>query len=1307
MRYLAILLVLIWPLASLAQDGEEDRGFLVGLLEDSLGGDGRTVRIFGFAGALSSRATIERVTISDSEGDWLTMEDVAMQWNRRALFRAAIDIQELRAGRIELTRLPVSPQNDLPTPEATPFALPELPASISIAQLELAEVVLGAPVLGEAATLSVSGTATLANGAGDTRISATRTDVDLGVFEIAAAYVNSSRDLTVDLKLREGAGGLVSGILNIPERPSVDLTVSGAGPLSDFGAKLNLRTDDTPRLSGTLALQNQTDGPMAFDAALDGDVSALFLQQYRAFFGTDVALTARGRSDSEGALSLDAFALETRALKLAGRAELNSDAWPTLLDIEGTLADPDGAPLLLPGNTRISRASIAADFDADQSDSLVARIDVAGLEQPDAAVDLLSLRFDGTLNGAVGTIGALAGRLNIDASGVSLSDPGLARAVGTALSGGFDLAYADDAPLVLDDMTLASAAWALTGQAQVSGFDAGFETEFETALVTQDLSAFAELVGLDLAGAGDLAMSGKAALGGLFDVDLRGQTRDLALGVAQADPLLAGQTDLNIAARRDTTGTFVDSLTLANPAIELTATANLRTDASVAQFNAVLADVGQVTDAVSGPLTVDGTATQTGEIWEIAAGLSGPLGGTATGTARIAPDGTQVALDASVDDLSPLVPQIQGGAQLTAKARQIDGIWQFESDLGGPADIKAEVTGQLDGAKVTARYDVAVPAIQSIAPGVSGAATLQGNAARTAEGWEFDTQVTGPYRSSGTVSGKYTDRLTSDFDLRLPDVGTVAQGMNGQLALKGTFSQTDDGWQAVTDIAGPYSSTGRLSASLKAGLLGAGYALTLPNVASLVPGLAGRMTVNGTASQIGSEFDIVARIEGPSGATATADGRVRGDGTVDLSTRGQMQLGLANRFIAPRTIVGTADFDLAINGTPALQSVSGQISTRGAQLATPSLPVSVSDLSGVVRMAGGQATLDFTGALSEGGNVAITGPITLSGSYPAQLAVALNGVILRDPQLYSTTVNGEAALRGPLTGGAAISGQMTLGETDIRVPSTGFSTFGAVPNITHIGATRPVMRTRERAGLTQSGASATTSSAYPLDIQINAPNRIFIRGRGIDAEMGGQLRLTGTTADMISTGQFELIRGRIDVLTKRFDLTEGRVALQGRFEPILRLVAETPTAVGSARIIVDGPADDPEVTFEATPDAPEDQVLAQIFFGRDITQLSAFQALQLAEAVANLAGQGGEGTLSRLRGAFSLDDLDVTSDEEGNTAVRAGKYISDNVYTDVTVGGADGPEVSLNIDLTPNITARGTVGADANTGIGIFIEKDY
>lgn len=1307
MRYLALFLFLIWPMAAVAQDDGDDRGFLVGLLERSLGGEGRTVRIDGFAGALSSRATIERITIADDEGVWLTLEDVSMQWNRRALFRAAIDIQDLRAGRVALPRLPVAVPGDLPAPEATPFALPDLPASIDIAQLALTQVVLGAPILGEAATLSLTGAATLADGAGNTRLTATRTDADLGVFDVTAAYANDTRDLSLDLELREGPGGLISGLLDIPDRPSVDLAITGEGALSDFNATLNLRTDDTERLTGTLELQSEEDGPMVFDGALDGDVSALFLQEYRAFFGTDVALDARGSRDADGAVSLEAFSLNTRALQLAGRADLNSDAWPILLDIEGTLADPDGVPLRLPGDTRLSRATMAVDFDADQSDALIARIDAAGVAQPAASVDQIALNFDGTLSGAVDTIGALTGRLDVDANGVMLSDPGLARAVGSALSGGFNIAYADDAPLSLTDLSLASAAWALTGEAQVNGFDEAFETTFDTALVTQDLSAFAGLAGLDLSGAGELALSGMAALGGFFDIEVRGQTRELAIGVEQADTVLAGQTDLILAARRDTTGTFLDRLTLENPALELTASADLRTGGSVAQFNAVLADMGQVTEAVNGPLTVDGTATQTGEVWDITAGLVGPLNSTATGTARVAPDGTEITLDAMVGDISPLVPQIDGSAQLTATARQTGDIWQFDSRVDGPAQTQAEVVGQFDGTNVTARYDVAVPAVDAFAAGVPGGATLNGDVAQTAEGWRFDARVTGPYESAGTISGTYADRLTSDFDLRLPNVAAVASGVNGPLALDGTVSQIPDGWEVVTDVAGPYNSSGRVSASLRDGALGAGYALTLPDVAPLVPGLAGSMTVNGTAQQDGTDYDIIARVAGPSGATATATGQVLADGTLNLGARGQVQLGLANPFIAPRTIIGTADFDLAVNGPPALGSVSGQITTRGAQLATPGLPVSVSDLSGATRLSGGQAVLDFTGTISEGGSIGISGPITLSGSYPAQLDVSLNTVTLRDPRLYNTTVNGQVDLRGPLTGGAAISGQIALGETDVQVPSSGISTFGSVPDITHIGATRPVMRTRERAGLVQTGSETTTGTAYPLDILIDAPNRIFVRGRGIDAEMGGQLRLSGTTSDMISTGQFDLIRGRIDVLTRRFELTEGRVALQGRFEPLLRLVAETSTSTGSARIVVDGPADDPEVTFESTPDAPQDQVLAQIFFGRDVTQLSAFQALQLASAVASLAGRDGEGIVSRLRGSFALDDLDVTSDEEGNTAVRAGKYISDNVYTDVTVGGAEGPEVSLNIDLTPSITARGTVGADANTGIGIFIERDY
>ena len=72
-----------------------------------------------------------------------------------------------------------------------------------------------------------------------------------------------------------------------------------------------------------------------------------------------------------------------------------------------------------------------------------------------------------------------------------------------------------------------------------------------------------------------------------------------------------------------------------------------------------------------------------------------------------------------------------------------------------------------------------------------------------------------------------------------------------------------------------------------------------------------------------------------------------------------------------------------------------------------------------------------------------------------------------------------------------------------------------------------------------------------------------------------------------------------------------------------------------------------------------------------------------------------------------LDDFDITTDDEGNAAVRAGAYLSDNVYTDVTVASDGSTEINLNLDVTDEITAKGTVGADGETSIGIFFERDY
>ena len=49
----------------MALEAEDDKGFLTRLLQSRLSGAGRTVQIDGFHGALSSRATFDRITIAD------------------------------------------------------------------------------------------------------------------------------------------------------------------------------------------------------------------------------------------------------------------------------------------------------------------------------------------------------------------------------------------------------------------------------------------------------------------------------------------------------------------------------------------------------------------------------------------------------------------------------------------------------------------------------------------------------------------------------------------------------------------------------------------------------------------------------------------------------------------------------------------------------------------------------------------------------------------------------------------------------------------------------------------------------------------------------------------------------------------------------------------------------------------------------------------------------------------------------------------------------------------------------------------
>jgi translocation and assembly module TamB len=236
----------------------------------------------------------------------------------------------------------------------------------------------------------------------------------------------------------------------------------------------------------------------------------------------------------------------------------------------------------------------------------------------------------------------------------------------------------------------------------------------------------------------------------------------------------------------------------------------------------------------------------------------------------------------------------------------------------------------------------------------------------------------------------------------------------------------------------------------------------------------------------------------------------------------------------------------------------------------------------------------------------------------------------------------------------------------------------------------------------------TRPAGLLLDVNVSAPNQIFIRGRGLDAEMGGSVRLTGPINDIQPVGGFSLNRGRLAILGQRITFESGTVTLVGDLDPFLNLVARTEGEGITVFVTVSGRASDIDVSFTSSPMLPQDEVLSRLIFNRSMGELSPLQLARLAAAAAELVGGGGNGGLvDSLRGAAGLADLDIVTDDQGNVAVQAGAYIQDNVYLGVQAGAGGQSKVTINLDVTDDLKVTGAAGQDGNSSLGVFYERDY
>ncbi len=705
--------VLTWTIADAQEDDTAEKGRFTRFVEDTISTPDRRISLGSIDGVLSSDVKIDRITISDRDGVWLSIEGAHLVWSRLALLRGRLDIDSLTADRIAVTRKPLPATT--PDPAARPgFALPELPVAVRVGKLAVPDITLAQPVIGEPATLSVDGAVSLEGGTLDANVQIARTDAKPGKLALSAKFANDSRQLDLNLALEEPDNGVVATLLGIPGTPSLAFTIAGTGPLSAFAADITLSTAGEQRVTGKATITEQGDA-YRFVTDVAATLTPLVAPPYQPYVVGTSTLKVDGTYLADGSVKLDTAAIRSAVADLAVTGAFAPDGFPTALTVEGALQDPAG-PVPLPSGGKVDRAVLDLSF-GGADDAWKAVFDLTGLDT-------------GTLRAGTARIDAGGAARNLadpktravtfDVSGalrdLSSTDPDLARALG----GGFDLTargnWAAGNPVAVEiaEVKNPNAAVHFAGTIDGTTLDGRYW------LNAGDIAPFAGLVGQDLAGAVTLDSKGTVtAATGAFALTLTSETRDLSIGNPAVDALLVGRTELKGGAARSTEGLRFTDLRIENPALSARLDGAYDLAAADLKLSATLSDLGKVTDRASGAVS-------------IAAALAG------SGTAPT----VTASLSADRLDLQ--------GKTLTAALARFDGKLD-----GAKVDGKLALSGTLDGVAIA---------------GGATIATADDLTRRLT-----DLAVTaGPNRLSGALAARPDGLLEGNLLLDAPDVAVVA-----------------------------------------------------------------------------------------------------------------------------------------------------------------------------------------------------------------------------------------------------------------------------------------------------------------------------------------------------------------------------------------------------------------------------------------------------------------------------------------------------------------------------------------------------
>lgn len=1281
------------------------------------GGD-FTVAIGDIDGNLPSELALEGVVVRDLQGDWLTIDRLSLEWQPLALFSGRVVVESLSAGTVTVPRAPVLPESNEDAPALNIDELAALLSQFRVQKFQVDRIQVEPELAGQSLTLSLNAGLDVAE-TGRPQLRVTISDLEHDGEAVVTAVLARNEVIRAQLEAAfNGSEMTAQGTFSVPDNslrmtgafnvlpslyPTDAFAFSSAkaefdvtGPVD--APRVNLAyTLDQPKIEGVEL--NRLDG--TGDFTWDGEQ-----------LGLDVA---------GGAVGLRALAPELAAL-------LGEDA---RYDLTGRLTPQSGTGQV--GELTLSEAT----FESGDLKLLLAGV-----------IDLGQISGAGTASVSANSLGQLIGwsedvsqtTIELDISAASLREvratfTGASNAV-TANSETLTKALAG--PITLKGELLASPQRLRIENGSIAGLNGTLDGNVDVNLTDRSVAADLQATLTELQSLSD-DLAGAVAINGTVSgpveapqVELRLTSDRLAIRQETVDAVnLAVASDL---AQTPLSAVVSGSMQIAEGEVVVDVTA-IQTAEDILRLDPLSLKGAGI--EVAGDLDIDLTdGIATGQVdadFETLAFPSAliavPLSGRAEASLTLSSEGQAQKAEFSVGAESIRYAGAEAGlgefnvdgAWLGGETSQIDivvdggngffgdqAVAAIEGKLSGPLSaidvaltIRAPeqtpalaLSGQLDVSTQATIIDLAEFSLTDTwgALVLSQPARLQVSESRIITNEIKFNAVDGKLtaqveldQAAGAVKASLTGEdlpfaLLETIDPDLPVRGRFALKVN----LEGPLTGPRGSAQLNTiDVALP--DTGLDAVSIDIDLTLAEQRLT---VSSSVAG------ISETPATITGSLPVYVNL---------AEGQIRlpMDDPADLSVNwsGDIQPVWAVLPLISHRMTGAADIDLELSGTLNTPLVTGYArlaegTYENLDLGTLLQDISLSFSANTVS----DLSFDMSGTDGDGGQVSGNGALVrgVDGDLSGDLSLNLDR--LRLVRRDDVKIKGSGDVTYSLTPDRdRMEGNIQVDSGEISLTA---SYAEPVPTLDVIDPNAPkAAQGPQRAG-----------KETDLAITITAPRGIDVVGRGLESEWTADVELGGTLASPELTGGLDVARGEFSFLGELFELTRGEVRFTGggQIDPDLSIIATRTTGGITARVEVSGRASAPTITLGSNPPLPQDEVLSRIIFGKSAGQLGPLEAVQLANAAAELTGLAGRGgVVGTLRRSVGLDVFRFGSDAGGSTVV-VGERLSKNIFVGVEQGlEGQGSQLIIEWQLTDNLSLKSTNHQETGADIGLRWSRDY